>query len=653
MKRFGKIVLWIVVALVALLVVVALVCGAVAKGYVNSHGEQLVGRKVQVDKLRLNLLTGHAAVHGLTLYEEDGTTPFASFDTLDVKAHLLRLIGHTVYVKHFSLAGLNVNLLQDGDRFNFSSIVDHFASDDKDTTPSDWTYNLNDLRLAHAQVDYHDVRNGKQWHIADMNLRVPGFVVGGKEGSEAGLNITLAEGGHMVVDANYDAATNHYDLNLEVKDFALNNVKDYVADVLPVRKVDGTLAANLKASGRVDEILKSRISGPLEVVGLSLQDSARQEIVGCGRLAVQLNEVNIDAHRFAIGSVAVEKPFVRYEQWPDHNTFSNASSRQENNSDDSKGTSKQIHLALDKLIVSGGEMQYVDHTLPDMFDVAVKNIRIDGNSLSLDGKGSAHLAAQLPGKGLLDVQWRGSLRQWKQSTDLTLSVKSFDLRELSPLAVAYTGFPIEGGMTTLDMRTVVEQHELRGDNHMQILNARVGDRRSDVTPEQRIPLKTALYILKDKDDRITIDLPVSGNVDAPKFSYIKLLWKTLGNFLVKVATSPLRQAADKLGFKGADLDFMAIEPNQTSLTDEQRLKLNQLAQVALYDKSLILTLEQQIAEGYEADLQQMEARNRMVADYLTGRGVPASRLFVISADDYADDGRSGYIISSQSSSSEE
>ena len=99
MKRFGKIVLWIVVALVALLVVVALVCGAVAKGYVNSHGEQLVGRKVQVDKLRLNLLTGHAAVHGLTLYEEDGTTPFASFDTLDVKAHLLRLIGHTVYVQ--------------------------------------------------------------------------------------------------------------------------------------------------------------------------------------------------------------------------------------------------------------------------------------------------------------------------------------------------------------------------------------------------------------------------------------------------------------------------------------------------------------------------------------------------------------------------
>ena len=53
-------------------------------------------------------------------------------------------------------------------------------------------------------------------------------------------------------------------------------------------------------------------------------------------------------------------------------------------------------------------------------------------------------------------------------------------------------------------------------------------------------MKLGMYLLTDKDNNISIDLPISGNLNDPKFSYRKALLKVLGNLLAKVVTSPFR-----------------------------------------------------------------------------------------------------------------
>ena len=155
MKKWVKILLWVVGILLALIVVATLLVSPIAKNYVNSHGEELVGRKVHVDGLRVNVYTGHVAIHGLNLYEDNGSDVFASFDTLDVKASLIKLLGSTVHIKHITLTGLRVNLIQQGETFNFQSIVDHFASDEpeeEDSEESDWVLKFYNIRLSHAQI---------------------------------------------------------------------------------------------------------------------------------------------------------------------------------------------------------------------------------------------------------------------------------------------------------------------------------------------------------------------------------------------------------------------------------------------------------------------------------------------------------------------
>ena len=198
-----------------------------------------------------------------------------------------------------------------------------------------------------------------------------------------------------------------------------------------------------------------------------------------------------------------------------------------------------------------------------------------------------------------------------------------------------------------NMRDYMSQAILGMENKIDIYKARVGNRRKDVEPEMKIPLKTALYILKDKDDKILIDMPISGNVDSPEFNYMKLVWKTLGNLLVKVATSPARALGNALGMNGENLEFMAVDPHQFSLTSEQYHTLSDLATIAATDSLIVITLEQRMPEAAsDTATRRYEMMNRQIETYMQEQGLGADRLRITTST-VANGEKTGYAIGSE------
>ena len=500
MKRGLKIALWIIGILLGIIFIATLVAAPIAKSYINNHGEELVGRKVNIEGLKLNVYTGHVAVHGLSLYEDNGSDVFASFDTLDVKASLLKLLGHTVHLKHITLSGLKANLVQNGETFNFQSIIDHFASDstedDTDTTPSDWVLKFYNIRLSHAEVNYRDAKSGKQWHLPHIGLRVPGFVLGGEEQSEGGLRIGFDEGGRLSIDGGYDAQGGKYNLTATLEDFALKNIEPLTEGVLQPSHLGGSLHANLKAEGTISEILKSRIGGTVTLNNVSLQQKdAPSPVAHLARLDVKVNNINLDANSYDIASITLTGLDAHYEQWADHSTLDNillpGEPESMNNPEtpekqaSSTTSSTPLKLHVGQLAVKDCNLSYSDHTLPDPFLFPVTNLNIEANDLTLAGGNNAKLRATLPGGGHLMVKWNGDLNDWKQHQDLFLSIKGLDMRQLSPWAVAYTGQPIEDGIFGLTTRLTINNSQLDNQNKIDIYKARVGSRRKDVDPRQR------------------------------------------------------------------------------------------------------------------------------------------------------------------------
>lgn len=657
MKRGLKIAFWVIGILLGIIIIATLVAAPIAKSYINSHGEELVGRKVNVEGLKLNVYTGHVAVHGLSLYEDNGTDIFASFDTLDVKASLLKLISHTVHLKHITLAGLKVNLIQNGETFNFQSLIDHFASDsteeDTDTTPSDWVLKFYNIRLSHAEVNYRDAKSGKQWRLPHIGLRVPGFVLGGEETSEGGLRIGFAEGGRLSIDGNYDAAGGNYNLTAALEDFALKNIEPLTDGVLQPCSIGGSLQAKLNAEGTISEILKSHIGGTVTLNNFSLQQKeASSPVAHLARLDVKVNNINLDANSYDISSIILTGLEAQYEQWPDHSTLDNIllpdNPESPENPENPDSPSSPIKLHVGQLAVKDCNVSYADHTLPDPFLFPLTNLNIEANDLTLAGGNNAKLRAMLPGGGHLMVNWKGNLDDWKQHQDLFLSIKGLDMKQLSPWAVAYTGQPIEDGIFGLTTRLTINNSQLDNQNKLDIFKARVGSRRKDVDPEMKVPLKTALYILRDKDDKILIDMPIKGNVDSPEFNYMKLVWKTLGNLLVKVATSPVRALGNALGMNSSNLDFIAIEPDQRGFTSEQYHLLSDLATIAKSDSLVIITLEQRMpAPANDSAAFRYTMWNNIIQRYMQEQGVNESQIKVTSGEPTSDGERTGYAIGSE------
>ena len=665
MKKTIKILLWVVGILLALPVIVSLVAGPVAKNYVNKHGKELVGCRVAVERVGVNLLTGTVKVQGLSLFEEDSVTVFAGFDTLDVRAYLLQLPFKTVNMRHITLAGLHADIVQDGERFNFSPILDHFASDkdtvetEKDTTPSAWTLKFYNIRLSHAALSYNDLRGRKQLRVPDVNLRVPGFVLGGDGNTEGGLNIAFEKGGHLGANIDYDATSGSYEAELDLDGFLLRNVEGYITDIIDLSEVEGTLAAKVTATGTTSEILNSHIAAEISLDGVDLEGGGSR-LAALESLNLKVADINLGDKSYDIDEVHLVGLAVNYEQWDGSNNISRLMVKKEKQEsaedavttqiakpapDTAKAPSQPMRLHVGSVVLENCAVTYTDHTMPEPFVFPITNLSVTASNISTGGDNNAMVRATLPGGGHLVVRWNGDISEWKRHQDLFLTVKGLDMRRLSPLALKYTGYPLEEGIFSLTSRNTINASNLAGQNVLDIYKVSVGDRRADLEPEVKIPLKAALYVLKDKDDKILIEMPVKGNVDNPEFNYMKVVWKTLGNLLVKVATSPARALGSALGMSDEDMEFMAVSPSQRSLTSEQYHTLGQLATIVSSDSLLHLSLELRMPGASDTAARRCEMLNRQVMQYLSDQGVDERRVSVGMAD--ADPKEpTGYAISS-------
>lgn len=643
MKKPLKITLIVLGSIIGLLVLVTLLISPIATSYINKNGESLVGRKIAVDKLKVNVWGGHVAIHNLKLYEEDGEKTFVAFDTLDVKAKLLKLLSHEVYLKHITLAGLDVNVWQKGTEFNFTSLIDHFASNDtieeeKDTTASDWKMSFYNIRLSHGKVYYADLERNCDWNLKDLNIKVPGFCIGGDSPTDAGLSIELADGGILTTDAHYDINTNDFDVALKLDKFALENIRAYVTDFMKIGKIDGNLNADIKAVGNVSQIMDMVIKGNVNVNDVDIKGYDKSPVLAVNQLAVDVNTIKLSNNLYDIKSVLVDGLVARFDMFENTNNFSklmveSAASTdtigaKETQVDSTSAESAPMNLVIGSFDFTNGRFTYADHTLPDEFEFPVSNISMHAQNVSLSGRNAATIKASLPHGGNAMIKWEGTLDEIKEYQNLMLNIRNLQLADLSPYTVAYLGQPFTEGVFSFISNNTIKNSQLEGQNHLDIYKPTVGKKRKDVDAEINIPLKAALYILKDKNDKVQIDLPISGDLDNPEFKYMKVVWKTLGNLLVKVATEPFRMAGNALGIGGNDEQFIAFDAMQQDITSEQYYNLEKYASAALQNNNLYLKMQQKVDEAADSTMMQLaQQRNQLVLEYLTKEmNVPQSQI---------------------------
>jgi hypothetical protein len=160
-------------------------------------------------------------------------------------------------------------------------------------------------------------------------------------------------------------------------------------------------------------------------------------------------------------------------------------------------------------------------------------------------------------------------------TDIRADFNNVALPPLTPYAVTFAGRRIESGRLWLDLRYRIVDHRLTARNEIVLDEFSLGER-VEAPSALDLPLDLAVALLADENGRISVAIPIEGDLDNPRFDYRRLVREALANLVTRVVTAPFR-FLQGLGGGGAELEAVHFEPGRAALAPPERETLDRVA----------------------------------------------------------------------------
>lgn len=623
-KTLLGVVVTVVIIVAALVVVANIVAPSIVKSYVENHDRELLGRRVTVDDIELNLFSGKAVVNGVRVYETDDTTEWASFNEFYADIRMYKLLSKMVVADSIRLSGLKVNLIQDGSNFNFSDIIERFSTPDTlpaDTTPSSWGVILNNIRIDKSVIHYTDAQVGSYFGLTDFSLQIPNINLADIK-SKMGLHLEFVNGGSLDTRLIVDANKRLYNLWFDLTDFHLNAAHPYIRQFVNSNTLSGTMTTRLNIKGKTDHILDLSIGGQIGIKEFALTDLENRTVAVFDTVGIEAANIYFKNRSAMLNTLYLSGLKLGYTIYND--TLSNFTGflvdRSESDTLQAEATEAEDDrpwvvtaksVKADKI-----EFTYTDKTLVEPFEFRIHDITASVTGYDSRRRNSVRVNAHLQDRGSMRAEWNGSLSDFANQS-LNVKISNLPLETFSPYALDYTAYPLKSGTITIDDRTTITNNYINSNNKLLIYHPEAGEKDASVYPKLKIPLKTCLYLLTDMNNTIDFKLPVTGNIKSPKFSYRKIVVKAIFNAMLKVLASPVNAIAKSLAGNNVNISDMLIELNQFELTADQYGQLDAMAALLNAKPELRMVLRQSI--NYQKGLEGMSLWE-LRRDYLKSNG---------------------------------
>lgn len=241
-------------------------------------------------------------------------------------------------------------------------------------------------------------------------------------------------------------------------------------------------------------------------------------------------------------------------------------------------------VSLASVVVSNANVHFIDRSLRPNVNITLEQLSGAVSGLSSDDPQRAGLQLQ----GTIDKTARaeitGKINPWnsKQPLDLTVSLKAMDLLPEDPYAGKYLGYRLKKGKLSAQLSYQVTERKLKSENRLTLDQFTLGPK-VESPDATGLPVRLAMAILKDRDGRIALEIPVNGSLDDPQFNLGQLVYRALETVLTRIVTSPFSALGALFGGKGEEVSFQEFQPGSTNLLPAALAKLDLLAN-GLYER---------------------------------------------------------------------
>jgi hypothetical protein len=470
----------------------------------------------------------------------------------------------------------------------------------KDAAPkAPWAWTVDRVAVARATVRVEDLTTPRPvaFALTDLDLTLAPVEGRPQAVSRLAASAVYAGRGRIALSGPVKPLGSAGTLDLEVSDVDLVPVSPYLEPDVVARLAAGRVGvkarATFDASGKAP---RWTFAGDVRLDGLSVAEEGNEDLLRWRALEVSGIDASSTPPRVSVRLVRLVDPRAKVYVWEDGATSLVRATRPRPaaKADEGKGAGPAApawRTSIAAVRVEGGRASLVDRTVTPaaLVNVTKADARVTKLSTDPGVRSTVDVALELEGS---PVTIKGALDALRNDayTDLTIASKGVDLTPLGPYGGKFLGYGIQKGKLDLDLRYKVEDRNLAGANVVTVNQFTLGEK-TDSPDATRIPVRLALALLQDKDGVILLDVPVEGKLDDPDFKLGKVIWHTVLNVLVKVATSPFRALAALAGGGDADLSMAEFVPGTATPAPAAQERFQLLARSLGQRPALGLELE--------------------------------------------------------------
>jgi hypothetical protein len=273
-----------------------------------------------------------------------------------------------------------------------------------------------------------------------------------------------------------------------------------------------------------------------------------------------------------------------------------------------------VKYRVNNFQIVDGAVLFADNTLYRPFLYDLRDINVEVSDI-------AHNQERVPVNFSINLNNQGALSGQSVINLLDPLVFSLDaklekmrLLSFSPYSEYHIARPVTQGDFNYDLSIDMTPTHMLNTNNIVISELEIGDKTQN-EPQVKAPVKLGLYLMKDPNDDIKIDMPVEGNPSDPNFSVSKLVWKALSNLIIKAAASPFNALGNLVGTRPEELEYIPMPYTQDSVAIEQRKTLDKIAHILEKKPQLIFKFVQRTDPKTEKDkLAVLMAKKQMLAE---------------------------------------
>lgn len=475
-----------------------------------------------------------------------------------------------------------------------------------------WQVLLKDVQLRNYTVHLAD-RSKKEpvaLDVGPLNVDLQGFDSLNQSPFTLKLDTGVGKQGKLQAAGQVNLAPIWAKLDVSTRDIDLRVAQAYISPFILLELRSGMLASDLKVDLKSTEPLAFNVTGKAQVNQLHTLDTIKS------RDFVKWQQVNVDGLSYvhgdalSIDKVTLLQPYARFIINEDRTTNVNdllipqPADAPASKSAKPASNDKPLAIHIGQIDINDGSANFADLSLTPNFATAVQ--QLNGQIGTLDNRKPTPAKVDIKGKvdRYAPVTIKGALNPFNPlaSLDIATSFKRVELTTLTPYSGKFAGFRIRKGRLNLDLHYLITNGQLKAENKVVVEQLQLGEK-VDSPDAVDLPIRLAVALLKDTEGKISIELPVSGDLNNPQFSVMPIVWQTLRNLVLRAAQAPFKFIGGLIAGGGSeDLGNVAFAPGSSELSGDAQSSLDKLASALKERPELRLEIEGTSAQSSDGPL---------------------------------------------------